>query len=263
MAVNTLFLKHRLIVSPLSETLLSLRHKLSRFENLRHPELALLHEEDHMMRSAVRKALPNDAVCVDVGAHIGSVTQLFRSASPDGQHIMVEASPSKAGWLRTAFPNYLMHQVAVSDTQGEVSFFENLDNPGFSSLGARSSRGEVREIKAKCTTLDLLLSDTPRIDLIKIDVEGFERQVISGARDTLARLRPPVIFEAGAVKDPDIDNESYDQLFEMLTQEMGYDIRPIYGWYFNHPPISAAEFNTCRTYPFTAFNYIAHPKGAA
>lgn len=257
--MNMLYLKHRVVVSSWGATFLSLRHKLTRLRNLRHPELALLQEEDQMMRQSVRKALAHEAVCVDVGVRIGSVTQLFREAPPEGRHILIEASPGKMVWLRRAFPEYILHQVAVSDDKGEVSFFENLDNPGFSSLGNRDSRGRTQEIVAKCTTLDKLLADQPSIDMIKIDVEGFECNVVQGARRTLERLKPVVIFEAGAATDTDIDNESYSRLFRLLTEDMGYEIRPVFGWHFERPPLTEAEFVGCRIYPFTAFNFVAHP----
>lgn len=258
--MNTLHLKHRLVTSPVGERLWGLRHALSRMSYLRHPELALLGEEDVMMRAGLARRLTPDSVCVDVGAHIGSMSQLFRSLAPQGQHILIEASPSKAAWLRRAFPEYTLHQVAVSDSEGQVSFFENLDAPGFSSLADRGSRGRTVEIVADCTTLDKLLADCPRIDLIKIDVEGFEYNVVRGALETLARLRPPVLFEAGAARDKDLDNESYLKLFRLFTGEMGYDIRPVFGWHFDKPPISEAEFMACRTYPFLAFNFIALPR---
>ena len=35
----------------------------------------------------------------------------------------------------------------------------------------------------------------PRVDLIKIDVEGYELHVLQGARETLARLRPVMFIE--------------------------------------------------------------------
>lgn len=261
--MNMLYLKHRLVVSPAGSMLLAFRHSLSRLNYLKHPELALLREEEVMMRSGLAEQLNSNAICVDVGAHIGSVTQLFRTVAPEGRHILIEASPSKAAWLRAAFPDYPVHQKAVSDTEGKVSFYENLDRPGYSSLGSRGSRGRLSEIVTDCTTLDRLLADEDRIDLIKIDVEGFEYNVVKGALDTFSRCRPMVIFEAGAAADKEIDNESYLNLFRLFSDQLDYDIRPIFGWKFKKPPISEQEFMACRIYPFLAFNFVALPRERA
>jgi FkbM family methyltransferase len=259
--LNRLYLKHRLVVSPLSAQLLALREFLTNVRTYwRHPELALLRREDAMMRTELARLLHPDSVCVDVGAHIGSMTNLFRRCAPDGRHVLIEASPTKAAWLRKAFPTYTVHQLAVSDTEGEVSFFENLDQPGFSSLINRTTRGRTSQIVMPCTTLDNLLADHSRIDLIKIDVEGLEYSVVKGARDVLKRCRPVLLFEAGAAADKDIDNESYAALFRLLTDELGYEIFPVFGLHFNRAPITEREFMGYRTYPFMAFNFFACPK---
>jgi len=48
------------------------------------------------------------------------------------------------------------------------------------------------------TTLDALAAELglDRMDCIKIDVEGAEERVIAGARESLGRWRPTIIFEA-------------------------------------------------------------------
>ena len=257
---SKLYIKHRLVVSPVGASLLGARQRLSRLKHLKYPELALLREEDVLMRSVLRRLLSRNSVCVDVGAHIGSISQLFHCYAPDASHVIVEASPHKAAWLRKAFPRATVHQVAVSESIGEVSFFENLDRSGFSSLRDRHSRGRTQEIVTKCTTLDQLLTDRNRIDLIKVDVEGFEYNVFKGAQAVIDQHRPILIFEAGAAKDKDIDNEAYMALFDLLTGPLGYDLRPIFGEHWGKAPITKAEFMACRTYPFLAFNFIARPK---
>ena len=50
---------------------------------------------------------------------------------------------------------------------------------------------------AQASTLDTLMRtlEVTRLDLIKLDVDGHELLVLRGARETLARLRPTVVFE--------------------------------------------------------------------
>jgi hypothetical protein len=46
------------------------------------------------------------------------------------------------------------------------------------------------------STLDLSLPHLPRLNFLKIDVEGMEFEVLSGARELLRRFKPKVYFES-------------------------------------------------------------------
>ena len=58
--------------------------------------------------------------------------------------------------------------------------------------------------------------------VIKIDVEGYEQRVLDGARETIARTRPAIFFEAW---DPELRGEQFrdrrDHLFGAITR-LGY-----------------------------------------
>jgi FkbM family methyltransferase len=79
------------------------------------------------------------------------------------------------------------HPFGLSDTDATVA----VDVGVHSTLAAISDRGNVR---AEVKTLDSL--NLPRPDMLKIDVEGHEPPVLDGARATLARAQPLVVFES-------------------------------------------------------------------
>jgi FkbM family methyltransferase len=236
----------------MQRTLESMRH-------FRHQELGLLRCESWMQNVVLARILAKNSNCIDVGAHIGSFTRSLYQHAPEGNHTIVEAVPYKAEWLRKRFPAATHHQCAVSDQDGEISFFENLENAGFSSLTHRASRGRHNECKVKCSRLDTLMENT-NVNFLKIDVEGHEWAVVKGAKRLIETSRPMVMFEAGAAHDADIDDAEYIEMFNYWTEQVSYDVYGIFDYYYSRPPLTATAFQSYRTYPFLSFNFLAMPR---
>ena len=255
-------IKHRLAVSALAAPIETLRRHLSSLRGINHPELGLLRQEDRYIDLLLTRLIQPDWTCLDVGGHLGSVSYKLRQLTPNGRLIIVEASPGKAALLRASFPDCDVHPVAVSDVDGQVSFFENLSQPGFSSLADRSGRGDTHEITVPARRLDDLIADGITPDFIKIDVEGFEYPALRGGDTLLRRCRPIVLFEAGAAQDETLDTSLTDNLFQMFTDDLNYDVFAAFDLYFDRPALTAAQFRSYRQYPFAAFNYFAVPRDA-
>ena len=255
-------IKHRLAVSPLAAPIEAVRHLIRRVRDISQPELALLRQEDRMIDLALPKLVQPDWNCLDVGGHLGSVSYKLRQLAPRGQLTIVEASPGKAAMLKHSFPDSQIHAVAVSDQEGEVSFFENLHQPGFSSLGNRDTHGATQEITVPARRLDDLIGEA-HVDFIKIDVEGFEYPALRGGEALLRRCRPVILFEAGPVHDDALDTGLTEALFTMLTGKLDYDIYAAFDLHFERPALTEDQFRSYRQYPFQALNYFALPRGDA
>ena len=253
-------LKHRVGTSPLAAPANWLRHTAARLKGAGHPELGLLRQEDAMIDAVLTRLVKPDWHCLDVGGHLGSISYRLQQLAPRGHLTIVEASPGKAAQLARRFVGATVHAVAVSDAPGEVSFYENLAQPGFSSLADRSDRGATREIRVPARRIDDLMGEA-RVDFLKIDVEGFEYPALRGAEALLSRERPVILFEAGALGDASIDAGLADQLFDYLTAGHGYRIHAAFDLYYDRPAISPELFASYRRYPYLAFNYFALPQG--
>ena len=92
--------------------------------------------------------------------------------------------------------------IALGEAEGEVELcFDERDTWSGSTSGtpAEAGEGTRRRIRVPQTTLDAYverLGEAP--DWVKLDVEGAEHPVLSGARHTLRAFRPRVIFESWA-----------------------------------------------------------------
>jgi FkbM family methyltransferase len=134
---------------------------------------------------------------VDVGANIGYFTLYFASWISDGGKVLaiepeainyarLERAVSRAG-LASVVETF---RVAAAETAGVGLLEINPVHPGDHKLGSSG-------VPVLMTTIDTLLAarDWPTVSLIKIDVQGAEERVLTGARETIDRFRPALYIE--------------------------------------------------------------------
>jgi FkbM family methyltransferase len=220
-------------------------------QRIRHPELWELYLEEKRLPNILSMLLTKDSCCMDVGAHIGSFLSLLTRFAPAGGHIAFEPSPSKARMLRRRFPDVLVLEEAVSDTDGYANFCENYQSSGFSKLGDGENSYKVRTHRIDGIPID-------RLDFIKLDIEGHELAALRGARETIRKLKPALMFECGTEYVADkIDKAA---LYLELNDRLGYDIYCFSDFLFNKGSLGFDEFRKCGIYPFRALNFLAFPR---
>jgi FkbM family methyltransferase len=143
----------------------------------------------------MERVLEPGAVYVDVGANIGYFARIgSRLVGPAGRVHAFEPLPSALPLLRAnaaAYDNVTVHPVAVGAAEGEIDFYVQ-------AMGDTSSADPdpaAERIRVPVATLDTALAGTPRLDLLKIDVEGYELEVLQGARELIRTHLPLVYFE--------------------------------------------------------------------
>ncbi len=141
-------------------------------------------------------------IILDVGANYGHFTMAAAAAvGPQGSVLAVEPNP-------VAYARLVCHvalnrlaqvstaQVGLSNAEGELELFIPNINSGEASF-APSQYHNVRRVTCPVKTGDLLLSGRA-VDFIKIDVEGFELNVLQGLQDTLSHGTPLLLTEVVA-----------------------------------------------------------------
>ncbi|HEY6822541.1 MAG TPA: FkbM family methyltransferase [Burkholderiales bacterium] len=155
-----------------------------------------------VLRLAADLAASGEAV-IDVGANVGALAVPLAKSRPALEVHAFEPHRLALGRLRrniaaNRLANIVVHEQAAGNAAGtaELTAFE-LRDLGLSSLRASASRFEGQSKYAvPVVTLDEALRDLKhKIAVIKIDVEGFEAEVLEGARGIVARDRPYLIFE--------------------------------------------------------------------
>ena len=141
------------------------------------------------------RALKAGDVFYDIGAHVGyfSILSSFL-VGHSGRVIAIEPEIENCNQLENHIKlnkrtNIKLIKGVISDVDGRLDFYRNLDNDGGHSLFDISehpmnskSKANPLKIKTNSFTLDSLIkkSDMPLPRIIKVDVEGAELQVIQG-----------------------------------------------------------------------------------
>jgi FkbM family methyltransferase len=151
----------------------------------------------------VVQTLQEGGIFIDVGAHVGYYSLVAsKRVGNTGRVISIEPNPRTADRLRRNIrlnnaKNLLVQEVACTDTEKTLNFFQaGVENTGSSSFSVKNARSKP-EIQVRGVPLDLIVKtlNLPRIDLVKIDVEGAELQVLRGMEESLPRFRPKLIVE--------------------------------------------------------------------
>lgn len=123
---------------------------------------------------------------LDVGAHIGLSTLYFKLQYPNSNIVCFEPNPFTFSLLKeniftNSLKNVEIHNIAVAKNSFEKEFF--IDSSGRNAFSTGSFRKDAwngtqksKSIKVKTEPLSKYIKN--EIDLIKLDVEGVEREIL-------------------------------------------------------------------------------------
>jgi len=135
-------------------------------------------------------------IVFDIGAYVGDTALWFSKAvGPQGKVYAFEPEPHnfaklKANLERNNVTNVVPLQLALSENEGEMQ----VASGGISSTITQAGTG----ISVKVTTIDKVVEPNklPRVDFMKMDVEGHELKVLEGAHETIKTSKPSLALSA-------------------------------------------------------------------
>lgn len=153
--------------------------------------------DNEHLAAIIGSLLDEDSNCLDVGAHGGQVLEAMLRCAPKGRHIAYEPLPDLQRPLAAQFPTVDVRCAALSREPGTTTFTKVTDALGYSGFRAQDYPREfaTETIEVAVESIDASLPRDWVPTLMKIDVEGAERDVLAGGIETITRHRPTVIFE--------------------------------------------------------------------
>jgi FkbM family methyltransferase len=143
---------------------------------------------------------PGD-VALDIGANLGVISlRLAERVGSSGQVHSFEPNPAMLSYLKCtldANPGLpiKVHPIALGKEEANLVLSIPQSNAGSASLVNGAADGSVTKVEVPVRRLADFAAEhrLERIDFMKIDVEGFETEVLEGGKDLIARLRPKAI----------------------------------------------------------------------
>jgi FkbM family methyltransferase len=187
---------------------------------------------------------PGDTV-IDVGGNLGFFVLILNElVGPSGKIYSFEPSGRLMKRLETTIRNNNISNVtvvnlALGESEGNSILHYNPGQTGLSSIVADFDNDSLSE-EIRITTLDKFSENiSGRVSFIKIDTEGYEPQVLKGAKELIKKDKPVIYIELGG----DYQKSSAEAL--MILKELNYSCD--------------AEKIDLKTIP-AGVNFIATPK---
>ncbi|MEA5499269.1 FkbM family methyltransferase [Limnoraphis robusta Tam1] len=177
-------------------------------------------DHDQALLNLVLPHIPLHGTVIDIGANIGDHTIAYlKKVGSEGHVVAFEPHPEVYECLKINVPEAESYPYAISDKEETLNLVLR-PNTG-ESYCTTTNLNESVPIKA--VTLDSFKFSS--VDLIKIDVEGYELQTLKGARQTLIKCKPRMVIEINDNVFKRTGGNRQD-IYTFL-EELSYDFKPI------------------------------------
>jgi FkbM family methyltransferase len=188
-------------------------------------EIAVEGIHEPFLTSLLEELIMEGMTVVDIGANIGYFALLeSRLTGTKGKVIAIEPSPVTFYYLKQNLElnkanNVNPLNVAIGDRTGKATMYL-YEQTNWNTL-VPLDREFHTSVEVDTITLDELLEDQLQVDVIRMDIEGYECKIIYGMKKILERYNPLLIIEIHGGLVP------LDNIAKLLNElgNMGYSIK--------------------------------------
>ena len=166
---------------------------------------------------------------LDIGANIGMTALEFANKASTGKVVCFEPSPSNFERLKenislNDFKNIITSKTGIGTVPGQFKLYNVVDNnPGMKRIleEAESANFESETIVVDTLESQLEKLNIHQIDAIKIDVEGFELEVLKSAITILENFKPVLFIEL----DDNNLKDQHSSALQLINYLIGLDYK--------------------------------------
>jgi len=179
-------------------------------------------DHDQYFLKHIDPFIPIGGVVLDIGAYIGDHTIYYlNKVGANGKVLAFEPNKRSFECLNYNLGSYKNCQLFNNPVSNVKKYFDVVEPNENIGMAFIQDGKQVESIIIDDLNLD-------KVDFIKIDVEGFEIEVLEGCKKTLEKFSPTLIIEVNT-HTLNRFGLSKENLFNKL-KEMGYLFKNIYNW---------------------------------
>jgi len=193
--------------------------------------LLLFNVHEPLVTKLLIRELKEGMTCLEVGGNLGYYATLESKIVGDkGKIIAIEPSPRNFSYLKHNLEqqnrsNYEVYNFACGNQEGEVKFLvSDKSNRCMVIKDGDEIPSDLEVIKIPIKKLDIFLKEKgiEKIDFIRMDVEGYERNILEGAMKLLTKFKPLMLVEVHKmIMGDDLTKKFFNEL-KTYGYEKGY-----------------------------------------
>ena len=193
-------------------------------------ELQIYESHEPLTTHLMINELKQDMVCIDLGSNIGYYAVIESNMiGKSGKIFAIEPSPINFPILKLNLENqkknnFSVYNIAIGDKNEDMEFIiSSKSNWSKIRMNNEKINPEDKIIKIPVKTLDSFVqeNDIKKIDILRMDVEGFEYNIILGANKILEKFKPKIFVEIHKMY---LGKEKTYKIFSDLKNK-GYEIK--------------------------------------
>jgi len=183
-----------------------------------------LEEYEEDVLNFLTKNLKEESVFLDIGANIGFYTNLGGAFCKKGKVIAFEPiskifNQNEKSIKNNGFDNVNLIKAACGEKEKEGKIYITNNNVAASSILNREKTNKVENIKI--IKVDDLVKE--KVDIVKMDIEGYEYYALIGMKKILERDHPKMIIELNIPTYESIKKGMTKKLLSFL-ESLGYSL---------------------------------------